>query len=130
MLIGLLFAIAGQTASPPLVSITFSRDTEQRLGVTVQPSKNLTVRSIALERYDTIALRTPRTIESLANGGRRATFDPQPDRVTILVRLSDRSAASPRGPSGPGRTGQVQERASPRGTAAAWPLEKRSLKVR
>jgi hypothetical protein len=117
MLIGLLFAIAGQTASPPLVSITFSRDTEQRLGVTVQPSKNLTVRSIALERYDTIALRTPRTIESLANGGRRATFDPQPDRVTILVRLSDRSAHRlevPAAPAEPGKYKNERLREAPR----------------
>jgi hypothetical protein len=117
MLIGLLFALAGQSASPPLVSILFSRDAEQRLVVTVQPSKNLTVRSIALERYDTIALRPPRTIESLANGGRRATFDPQPDRVTILVRLSDRSAHRlevPAAPPEPGKYKNERLREAPR----------------
>jgi hypothetical protein len=108
MLVLLLFALAGQAASRPAVSITFTRDADQRLVVTVQPPTSLTVQSIILERYDTIRLRKPRTIEALAKGGRRATFDPQPDRVTILVTLSDRSVHRLEVPAAPAERGKYK----------------------
>jgi hypothetical protein len=87
-LVFLLLMLAGQSAPPP-VSMTFMLDAEQRLVVTVQPRRGVTIRSIALDRYDWARLRQPLTLERRADRSCRAVFERQRERVTVIVTLSD-----------------------------------------